>query len=459
MKLWEICIREFRDEIDIVPVDYTDEEFYNSDGYSVWEQALAIANSHNIHIYRNKELAFVAKDDSGNVHGAVWTALEHDDDQDAEVFDFDVAVDKKSIGPARIGIRLIDTALQEFENLKAELGRVYIRVYVINPKLAKWLEYRRGFELEAQHGDGSAHMVYYGSYDKDDYSNLEDADEFVEDDLETCEFCGEDANENGMNRCEECGSTFCGECGDIFSDTCPDCYEDDPDDFELDDDDDYEDEFDDDEEDYEEDILGESSEYAGLEDADEFGNSCEFPTCQSPNAFWVCNDCGGMFCDDHIHGIALAGGSKDLCPECALKYGYYMDRSLYTESAEYSDLEDNDRFGNIGHAEFVYGYRLDYDRDFALYNIFIDTDAGLIYVRVGDHEGKIFSPVDLSEDDKNQLIRISQEAIRHGIDYSNPLMHTKYDIRQPWGDYYQIPVGFSVDDPTTDWLGSEWGMR
>jgi ribosomal protein S18 acetylase RimI-like enzyme len=166
MKLREICIREFQGEVTIVPVEYSDEEFYDSDGYSVWEQALSIANQSGIHINRNKELLLVAKDEKGAVLGAVWNSVEEDDEhRDTWVFDFDVAVDPKARGSAKIGIRLIDETIEEFENLKSELGRVYIKVWVINPKLAHWLEYRRGFEPVAEHGDGSAHMVYYGDMD------------------------------------------------------------------------------------------------------------------------------------------------------------------------------------------------------------------------------------------------------------------------------------------------------
>ena len=162
MKLREICITEFQGKIKIVPAEYSDEEFYDTPGYSVWEQALSIANDSGLHISRNKELALIAIDEKEVVHGAVWTSLESDDDQDAMVFNFDVAVDKSARGPAKIGPQLIDAALEEFENLKAELDRVYVRVWVINPKLVHYLEYQRGFELVGTHSDGSAHMVYYG---------------------------------------------------------------------------------------------------------------------------------------------------------------------------------------------------------------------------------------------------------------------------------------------------------
>lgn len=137
------------------------DDLVDDNGYSVYEQALAIANQSGIHINRNKDLLLVAMDDNSNVVGAVWNALYHDDDQEAMVFDFDVAVRPESRGSSKIGLKLIDAAIKEFENLKADYDRIYIRVWVINPKLAHWLEYHRDFNVEGEHGDGSKHMTYY----------------------------------------------------------------------------------------------------------------------------------------------------------------------------------------------------------------------------------------------------------------------------------------------------------
>jgi|10_taG_2_1085330.scaffolds.fasta_scaffold00044_60 GNAT superfamily N-acetyltransferase len=167
MRLREIHICEFKGRVEIVPVEFSEEEFYSDEGYTVWEQALAIANQSGIRINRNKDLLLVAKDEANKVHGGVWSSLERDDDQDAWIFDFDVAVDPDSrssggLASSLIGPKLIDAALEEFEGHRAELERVYVRVWVINPKLARWLEDKRGFEPESVHGDGSTHMVYYG---------------------------------------------------------------------------------------------------------------------------------------------------------------------------------------------------------------------------------------------------------------------------------------------------------
>lgn len=220
MKLREICITEFQGKISIVPAEYSDEEFYDTPGYSIWEQALAIANESGLHISRNKDLLLVAVDEAGVVQGAVWSSLERDDDQDANVFDFDVAVDPKSRGPAKIGPQLIDAALEEFENLRSELDRVYVRVWVINPKLAHWLEYRRGFEPESTHPDGSAHMVYYGINESAEYAGLEDADEFQDPDEPECPACG-----GFLAGCEVCGDTWCDMgCPSIFTGDNPSKY-------------------------------------------------------------------------------------------------------------------------------------------------------------------------------------------------------------------------------------------
>lgn len=124
------------------------------------QQAETVANRSGIRIARDKELIYVAVVDD-NVVGAVWSAWYRDDQSDAMVFNFDVAVDPQYRGQALIGLRLIDSALQEYKYESGTFERSYIRVYVVNPRLVRVLENRYGFETEEQYSHGAAHMVRY----------------------------------------------------------------------------------------------------------------------------------------------------------------------------------------------------------------------------------------------------------------------------------------------------------
>jgi len=62
------------------------------DPYIVADMADKIAENGGIRISRNKQLTLVALDDKDTVLGAVWTDTYRDDDQDAMVYDFDIAV-------------------------------------------------------------------------------------------------------------------------------------------------------------------------------------------------------------------------------------------------------------------------------------------------------------------------------------------------------------------------------
>lgn len=167
MKLWYIISESVtKSNIQIVPAEYSDEAFYDSDGYSIWEQAFAIASNSGIHIASDKELAFVAIDnavDSNTVVGGVWSARHSDDDhEDIDVYDFDIAVDKSYRNQVGVFLKLMESALDEYYNLLEYNPKTYIRVWVVNPRLVGVLERRYGFELESRHGDGSAHMTFYG---------------------------------------------------------------------------------------------------------------------------------------------------------------------------------------------------------------------------------------------------------------------------------------------------------
>lgn len=150
---------EYTGAIQVVPWS---EEAEDYDPWVAADQATHVAEESGIRIARNKELSLIALNERGDVVGAIWSALEPDDDQDATVFDFDVAVDPQHrSGQDMIGFRLINSALEEFESLKADDPRTYVRVYVINSRLADVLERRYGFEVEGEYSHGSKHLTYY----------------------------------------------------------------------------------------------------------------------------------------------------------------------------------------------------------------------------------------------------------------------------------------------------------
>jgi hypothetical protein len=138
-------------------IEHVDEEW----GDPMWfTQAEALAEGSGIGISRHKNLGFVALDGDGDVVGAVWHMWYKDEDQNAEVYDFDIAVDRPYQWGARVFLQLVEAAIEEYR-ARDEL-RSYIRVWVINPRLVGVLERKFGFEVESEHGDGSTHMTYYG---------------------------------------------------------------------------------------------------------------------------------------------------------------------------------------------------------------------------------------------------------------------------------------------------------
>lgn len=161
MRLYSIYLESLvSSNIQIIP--------YNEDGYDtdydpwvVADQAEKIANDSGIRIARNKNLAYFAQA-AENVVGAIWSAIGDDNDQDAKVYDFDMAIDKSYRNQVGVFLRLMDAAMRDYRDLQFDFPRSYIRVWVVNPRLVGVLERRYGFELEDEHGGGTAHMTYYG---------------------------------------------------------------------------------------------------------------------------------------------------------------------------------------------------------------------------------------------------------------------------------------------------------
>jgi hypothetical protein len=130
------------------------------------EQAEMIARQVRINTGR-KDPVFVAKNDQGEVIGAVFANWSEDQDASQQagfpvaLWDFDVVVRPEYQGYHMVGMQLIRRAEQERKNLEALYDRkAYTRLWVVNPRLAKVLQSRRyGYDSESEYEDGSAHLV------------------------------------------------------------------------------------------------------------------------------------------------------------------------------------------------------------------------------------------------------------------------------------------------------------
>lgn len=130
-----------------------------ADDYDPWitaDQADQVADLSGIRISRNKELLFIALNDSDDVVGAVWAASIPEEEEN--IFDFDVAVHPK-YRTGLLGLELIEAAIEYY---KSDEMTTAIRVHVVNPKLVRVLERKYGFDIEQTYGDGQAFMVYHG---------------------------------------------------------------------------------------------------------------------------------------------------------------------------------------------------------------------------------------------------------------------------------------------------------
>jgi len=123
-----------------------------------------------------KEFTDVAINDELPVGGLASGWTDNDDyDFPVKEFSFDVAAEAKENrtpnrtpnrgGTGMMGMRLIQEGIDRYEAEKMEweeMGyKTMIRLWVINPRLVPILERRFGFAIEAEYGDGSAHMIRY----------------------------------------------------------------------------------------------------------------------------------------------------------------------------------------------------------------------------------------------------------------------------------------------------------
>lgn len=154
-KLWML-----NEGLDIVHID--PEEDWEEAG-----QAEAISKLVGIRPDSTKSPTIIALNDKEEVVGAVFTSwsLDHDASEmageDISVWDFDVVVHPDWQGKDMIGIKLIKQAEEERKNLEAEYDqKAYTKTWVVNPRLAKVMQNRYGYE-GTPYEDGSAHLVKY----------------------------------------------------------------------------------------------------------------------------------------------------------------------------------------------------------------------------------------------------------------------------------------------------------
>ena len=133
-----------------------------------WEeadQAEQVFKISNIGCSSEKNISHVAIE-NGEVIGALssgWCQGDTYEGKRVAVFSWDLAVlpEHRKKG---VGLSLIKSAMQQYEREKeiyaGEDGYSQMRIWVINPVLVPVLE-NLGFQIEAEHKDGSAHLNYY----------------------------------------------------------------------------------------------------------------------------------------------------------------------------------------------------------------------------------------------------------------------------------------------------------
>lgn len=134
------------------------------DDWEYGEKAYQIAKEVRIRPDSTKNPTIIALNDKEEVIGAVFTSWSEDKEvqhhEPVYKWDFDVVVDPKWQGYDNVGMKLIKTAETERHNLASMDGVAsYTRLWVVNPRLAKILQARHGYDAESEYKDGSAHLV------------------------------------------------------------------------------------------------------------------------------------------------------------------------------------------------------------------------------------------------------------------------------------------------------------
>lgn len=142
----------------VMPIDPEEDWEEGEQGDQVFQRS-------NIRYDRNKQINQVAIE-NGEVIGALasgWTRGDEYEGKPVWVYAFDLAVDQNHRRKG-VGLALIQQAVRNFESERQIYGEdgsyTMMKLWVVNPVLVPVLE-GMGFQMEAEHGDGSAHLIRY----------------------------------------------------------------------------------------------------------------------------------------------------------------------------------------------------------------------------------------------------------------------------------------------------------
>ena len=156
---------------EIHPFDYeTWDEYQESIGMDgieteqVATDAEKAFSESKINLSRDKEISRVVILD-GKTIGAIATGWDVNNSDKMAEFSFDMAIQPNYRGNVGLLLKMINEGIKTYRNEGAgynEAGYdVYMRLWVVNKKLVNVLQ-RYGFEVDEDHGDGTAHMIYRG---------------------------------------------------------------------------------------------------------------------------------------------------------------------------------------------------------------------------------------------------------------------------------------------------------
>lgn len=134
--------------------------------YEEGAEADQVFNQSKIKYPRDSQVREVAIE-NGVVIGALSCGWQESQDYEPEkvyVYSFDLAV-KPEFRRQGVGATLIQRGIAQYESEKhdyQDMGySTMMRVWVVNPVLIPLLENKFGFQMEAEHEGGSAHLIRY----------------------------------------------------------------------------------------------------------------------------------------------------------------------------------------------------------------------------------------------------------------------------------------------------------